>query len=365
MRKELINFLLCPYSGEKLNLHIFTEGKIENDVFEGVLINKSGSTLYIIEKGVPVMLKHFLPTGFRNKFSIQLNELKNKFPDLSIQESKTINWSFSDEWNLHFKDKLKKTWGFSASERLEQLYFETQTGKEWIKQKLILDAGCGNGQLTDKIASSGAITIGIDYSSSVYEAQHENQMDNLYFVRGDLKNPPFPKETFDLVISNGVLHHTKDTYATFVAVSGLVKNSGKFYLWLYKFPNKPLLKLLVSIAEITRFITSRMPYLFQKIIVNMHAALFYSVRRMRGRSSLQSFEEIRIVSWDDLTPLYRHFHTPEEVAYWFFDCGFSAPSLSHWDNPHGFGMVSTKEKQQQTPGLNFGKDKITKRYYKE
>jgi 2-polyprenyl-3-methyl-5-hydroxy-6-metoxy-1,4-benzoquinol methylase/uncharacterized protein YbaR (Trm112 family) len=365
MRTELINFLICPQTGEQLDLYTFNEGRTENDAFEGLLINKSGTNIYIIEEGVPVMIPNFLPERFVNKFRIQLNELKNKFTKLSLQTSKDIDWSFSDEWNLHFEDHLNRTWGFSAPERLEQLYLETRTGEEWIQEKLILDAGCGNGQLTSTIASAGAITIGLDFSSSVYKAERENSCKNLYFVRGNLENPPFKKELFDMIISNGVIHHTKNTFKTFTAVSGLVKNSGKFYLWLYKFPNKFLLRMLVGIAEIIRVITSRLPYLAQKIIVNTHAGLFYLIRKIRGKASLQSFEEIRIVSWDDLTPLYRHFHTPQEVAFWFYDCGFSAPTLSHWDNPHGFGMVGTKLRQKKTPGLNFGKEKIYKRYHNE
>ncbi len=40
------------------------------------------------------------------------------------------------------------------------------------------------------------------------EFRELNKLENNFFLASDVFNMPYSKETFDLVISNGVLHHT-------------------------------------------------------------------------------------------------------------------------------------------------------------
>ena len=60
------------------------------------------------------------------------------------------------------------------------------------------------------------------------------------------------------------------------------------------------------------------------------------------------------------TEIANHYQLDEKdffivtTAAWFHDAGYSAPVLTHWDNPYGFGLVATKERQAVTPGINYG-----------
>ena len=49
----------------------------------------------------------------------------------------------------------------------------------------------------------------------------------------NLFRPCFKPESFDLVISNGVLHHTSDPYLAFKSISNLVKPNGYIIIGLY------------------------------------------------------------------------------------------------------------------------------------
>ena len=51
------------------------------------------------------------------------------------------------------------------------MLLETNKPREWFSGKVILDAGCGNGRLTDRFTQLGIEAIGIDFSDSVFRAQ--------------------------------------------------------------------------------------------------------------------------------------------------------------------------------------------------
>jgi trans-aconitate methyltransferase len=72
----------------------------------------------------------------------------------------------------------------------------------------ILDLGCGTGQLTAKIAESGAQVTGLDASPEMIGQARQNFPD-LTFVLGNGTEMPFRSE-FDAVFSNAALHWMTD-----------------------------------------------------------------------------------------------------------------------------------------------------------
>jgi SAM-dependent methyltransferase len=265
------------------------------------------------------------------------------------------SWSFSREWDAHFDQGLTRTWGWSIEQRLQQFLLEADITAEWCRGKRILDAGCGNGQLTEALTCWGAFVVGLDYSTSVFRAEEARRSSRATFVQGDLQAPPFGLETFDLVISNGVLHHTPNTFRTFSAVSKLVKPGGRFYLWLYRW------RTASAVADIPRVVVSRLPSGLQGLAVKAYAATLQGWHWVRGRRVERSWPERVVDAYDSVTPRYRHYHDPFEVSRWFFENGYAPAKLTHWDNAYGFGMVAVKESQPDTPGPNFGKPRLSSR----
>jgi SAM-dependent methyltransferase len=58
-------------------------------------------------------------------------------------------------------------------------------------------------------------------------------INNAYFVQANLFRPPFAPESFDVVISNGVLHHTSDCAGAFRSIARFVKPGGIIVVGLY------------------------------------------------------------------------------------------------------------------------------------
>src|SRR5260370_40116256 len=58
-------------------------------------------------------------------------------------------------------------------------------------------------------------------------------INNAHFVQANLFRPPFEPASFDVVISNGVLHHTSDCRGAFRSIARLVKPGGVIVVGLY------------------------------------------------------------------------------------------------------------------------------------
>lgn len=354
MVSDLISILKDPNTKEDLDKYMFNKE-------DGLLINKLNHTIFPIINGVPILLNDYLENTFYEKYKTEISKIiSNNSIVLPKIKKGNSEFSFSMEWDAFEAQNMNKTWGTSTEDRLQQFYIETNQTPESIKGKTILDAGCGNGLLTAALAQNGAFVVGIDYSNSVFKASKRAILPNLIFVQGDLENPPFADESFDIVISNGVIHHTKNTKFTFNKVAKTVKNSGIFYLWLYKRPFTLYFSIYIRVTDFMRFVVNKLPFGFQKMTVKTLTYLINFIKKIRGRKI--DHNELLIDMFDTLTPRYKHYHHPLEVSEWFFENGFSAPNLCHWDNPYGFGIAAKKEKMNQTPGINFNSKSVLKRF---
>jgi len=102
----------------------------------------------------------------------------------------------------------------------------------------ILEVGCGTGQLSNLLALTWGRTIfGADaclHSLQLAENfRRENDIRGVQFLQMNLFRPVFAPESFDIVICNGVLHHTSDPYLGFQTISKLVKPGGYILIGLY------------------------------------------------------------------------------------------------------------------------------------
>lgn len=90
----------------------------------------------------------------------------------------------------------------------------------------ILDLGCGTGQLTEKIAETGAFVYGIDSSLSMISTARSNYP-QLDFAVADARNFQV-NEPLDAVFSNAVLHWIKEPDAVINCVAKALKPGGRF-----------------------------------------------------------------------------------------------------------------------------------------
>ncbi len=101
----------------------------------------------------------------------------------------------------------------------------------------VLEVGCGTGQLSNFLGISCRRVIGTDIcmnSLKLGEAfRKQHGLSRVRFVQMNLFRPVFMPEQFDVVLCNGVLHHTADPVGGFRQLVPLVKQGGYIVIGLY------------------------------------------------------------------------------------------------------------------------------------
>ena len=120
----------------------------------------------------------------------------------------------------------------------------------------VLEVGCGTGQLSNYLSTSGRLVFGTDMCiNSLRLAENfrqNNNLPNTKFIQMNLFKPVFKPRTFDLVICQGVLHHTSDPYQGFLAIQKLVKPGGYIIIGLYNFFGRLITDVRRMIFNLTK-----------------------------------------------------------------------------------------------------------------
>jgi ubiquinone/menaquinone biosynthesis C-methylase UbiE len=100
--------------------------------------------------------------------------------------------------------------------------------KEIVKNKKILDLGCGSGVRTKKLSKLNPKKIvGLDLSEELIKIAKDN-FPKVEFHSGDAKNTGFKNSTFDVVNSDLMVHYFKDLKPLFKEISRILKSKGYF-----------------------------------------------------------------------------------------------------------------------------------------
>jgi SAM-dependent methyltransferase len=167
----------------------------------------------------------------------------------------------------------------------------------------IVELGCGTGQMSLFLASADRIVVGADLSRAslrLAEAARERfAVDRALFVETDLRSPGLREASFDVVLANGVLHHTPDPRASFAALARLARPGGTIVVGLYNAIARLPHRLRRGIARLSGF----------------RLVPFDSILRAR------SDEPARREAWlrDQYLHVEEHRHTVGEVRRWFRD----------------------------------------------
>lgn len=100
----------------------------------------------------------------------------------------------------------------------------------------LLEVGCGMGSDLVQFARGGARVTGLDYTPRSVEITRRRF--DVYglagrFLVGDAENLPFDEASYDVVYSNGVLHHTPDTQRAIDEVYRVLRPGGTAKIMLY------------------------------------------------------------------------------------------------------------------------------------
>ncbi len=183
----------------------------------------------------------------------------------------------------------------------------------------VLEVGCGTGQLTNFLGITCRSVTGTDLCLNslglAEEFRSSHGLSRVRFVQMNLFRPALKPEQYDVVLCNGVLHHTSDPYGGFRSIARLLRPGGLIVIGLYNRYGRLALATRRRIFQLTggRFQWID-PYL-------------RSTPMSRGKKS----------AWfaDQYEHPHESSHTMGEVLSWFAETGFdfvhSVPSMNAWD----------------------------------
>ena len=128
---------------------------------------------------------------------------------------------------------------FAAYAQMSRSQFGLEGAGEWhqlerlfpeMTGKTVLDLGCGYGWHCKYVADHGAASVlGIDQSEKMIgEASKRNASERItYWVCG-IHDFSYPADTYDLVVSNLVLHYIEDLEAVYRLIHRTLKPGGTF-----------------------------------------------------------------------------------------------------------------------------------------
>jgi SAM-dependent methyltransferase len=189
--------------------------------------------------------------------------------------------AFGDEWQ-RFPELLKVHEGIFA------WYFEGPSKVPWARLR-VLDAGCGMGRWLHFARREGADIVGMDVSGAIDVVAAREDVD---LVQADLRFPPLPESSFDLVYSLGVLHHLEDPLVGLRALAKLVRPGGELRIYIYRsLREEPApRRLLLSAVTVVRRATTRLPFwalhAFSWFVAAAASVLFIAPRRALRGSAL-------------------------------------------------------------------------------
>lgn len=99
---------------------------------------------------------------------------------------------------------------------------------EWLApqpDERILDLGCGDGQLTQRLIESGARVTAIDSSPAMVSAARSL---GITVDEGPAESLPYPDHIFDAVFSNAVLHWVRGQDEMMAQVHRVLRPGGRF-----------------------------------------------------------------------------------------------------------------------------------------
>ncbi len=155
----------------------------------------------------------------------------------TIQDYWTRNVPGLDLISKEYSPEMKEFYNQTDAERYKyDSYIPALIDSFAEKGKLVLEVGCGMGTDSRSISRRGADIVSLDLSfNNVSFALKGMQIFSLKGrgVNADAEKLPFKDNTFDIVYSFGVLHHTPDTQKAINEARRVLKPNGKSIIMLY------------------------------------------------------------------------------------------------------------------------------------
>ena len=331
MHPKFVDILCCPDTQEQLKLEP-AEVMDNGMVYSGELVSASGKR-YPIIRGIPRFVsQEYYASSFGYEWK--------RWPRVQFE---------SENIGMPMEGHTTRMW--------EAI---TLAGEGHVRNKKIVEFGCGPGRFLDVIRRKGGQAIGLDLSAAV-EVARKNFWDDpdVLIVQGDLFVPPFKPGVFDGGYTIGVLHHTPDPSAGLKAMIKTIRTGGWVSCVVY--PNEGFYNY-PSVDRLRKNTNKLKPFL------GYYPALFYSIISAyifspliafgKGYKRLSRFLDQLTERWivslywlpdvrwrlldtfDAITPEIASTHSGEEVLGWMQEAGCIDIKTANWGETSVVGIKS-------------------------
>jgi uncharacterized protein YbaR (Trm112 family)/ubiquinone/menaquinone biosynthesis C-methylase UbiE len=320
----ILEYLVCPSCNGKLSLK--AKKTTKNEIIEGIFSCLKCKEIFPIKNGIPRFVK-----------------------DTDKDFVKTED-SFSAKWRKHYVNHQAKDW-----RDFQQTWFFDRFGWKTLKRftsfikskKFILEAGTGIGNTANLLSVNSSSTVfAIDASESIdFAFKKYGKKPNLHFLQADLRKLPFKKKFFDYILSDQVLHHTKNTKTSFKYLTKFLNQNGEISIYVYnkkspirEFSDDHIRETTVnmSFSDCMKFskdmalLGKSLSKLKKKITITNDIPVLgiksgsYDVQRFIYWHFLKCFwdpsdnlDRSIGVNFDWYSPKFAYRHTPKEVKSWY------------------------------------------------
>lgn len=167
-----------------------------------------------------------------NKFLNSSSNLGSYSNRLNLKNY-TTQTLFGKLWKERFNSN-----DLGSKKILSELLSKLNLKKFFLKDKVVLDLGCGSGRFSIALAELGVKRcIGVDLGNEGLEIARtiakNKKLTCLKFKKANVLKLPFKDNTFDFVFCKGVLHHTGKTFAGLKELLRVLKPNSKAFIYLY------------------------------------------------------------------------------------------------------------------------------------
>ena len=282
----------------------------------------------------------------------------------SKQQNQTKE-AFGFKWNKR-ETYESNTIHVNSQRWLKERYLRSEEDAELLKKWLpdgakFLDVGCGSGfsamLLFEKFINK-INYLGVDISSAVDIAVKRFNENNIRgeFLQADILKLPFSGPTFDVIFSEGVLHHTDSTEKALKYLATLLIPGGRFmfYVYLKKGPireysddfirnhlsnmdDKQAWEALIPLTKLGKIlgdlrlkvdIPEEIPFLgIPAGSIDLQRLFYWYVLKAYYKPEW-THDEMNHVNYDWYRPTNCYRHTPGEIRKW---CNEAKLKIEHMD----------------------------------